>query len=469
MPLLQVLMGARHRFIALALGRAAGFVSGVLILRSLDTTEAGRYFLVIGWALVIAGVIAGGFSSLIGRRVPGLLLKGDTDGAVRVARRSLATVAGLTVAAGAVLHLFGEPLSLDRNEIFLVTLLALLIASSELIGGLWRVRGISTMAEAPAVAISLAFLALLIIASSSLGITTQRIFQARTVAELAGAIGLIWISRRYLMTRGRRAERPPPSDRGLTGALLLSNLALLLILQSDVVLLGALKDAAAVGAYIPALRVAELVTASHAVLAPYVAIAAAKAHPGALGKVLEAVNGVSIVVAAAATAPMLIAPRTLLNALFGSVPVSSVLALQVLAAGFLVFALTGMAIFAGHSLVRNQLIVIQSVLVIVVTLVGGTLLVHSFGVVGAAASCALSYLFLAAISSAFLGREVGKIWVTPRLVAMWAAAILVILFVRLTLYESWWGLGVGAVAAPLASVGAVLMHGRWRGKEGSPI
>lgn len=272
--------GAGLAFVLQVAGAALAYLMQLLFARWMGAEAFGTYTFTVGWSAIL-GVLAGlGLSTLVVRFIPAYSSKGEWARLRGLLRMTIFTtaVAGVAIAAlgTAVLLVAGEPgLSVNRNVLlgmWMVPLFALMTLQQEVARAFRRI-GLAyapSLVARPVLAISGG--AICLSATGTVGAPGALLLTTMAMALTVAAQGLgLW---RSLHTQVRAAAPEYESGYWLRTALPLLFIAsfIVVLMQTDVVMVGALAGDKAAGLYGAAAKTASLVglvlIAANAIAAP---------------------------------------------------------------------------------------------------------------------------------------------------------------------------------------------------------
>lgn len=389
--------GAGSAFTVNAVGAGLGFLTDLVLARTLGVESYGIYAYVIAWVTILALLGALGFPTALLRFAAAYRAKEQWSllrGIIRYALRRV-LLAGLAVAilgAAAVLAL-GERLGPELAQTFLVGLAVVpVFALLKVHSSIARAFGRVVAALAPATVLRPG---IVLLGVGLLGVSlypTVNATMAMAIMLLATLLSLallgatVWRSRPAPLATTPAAAEPQLWQRTSLFLLLMAGTQVVLN-RADVIMLGWLADTSTAGIYAIAFRVAALagfaLTAVNLVFAPTLAALHARKDRVGLQATVTSVARWSLTWALLVSLPLLILAEPILG-LFGEPFRSGAPALRILLVGQLVGAALGSVslTMTMTGLERQATVVMAATAGICVAL--HAVMIPLFGIVGAA-------------------------------------------------------------------------------------
>jgi O-antigen/teichoic acid export membrane protein len=400
--------GAGFRAVAIAVGSVLALVASVVLVRSLGVAAYGAIAFALA-TLDFAGRVADlGTGVGITRQAS---YQGDDSGlrwarlAVRVSVISGALVAAACAVWALTLH--GQA----RLALLVASPMALAYALWQSLAGLLRARRRVVLVEGSLIAQQVlnygAAIALVVVGVATVG----RVVAAEVVATWITTFLLVptWLR----LTRGVRPTGTESVRRlvGFSLPLLLGGLSLVVLQQSDVILLGAIRGNDAVGLYSPILQTLNATVLLLAALGSYYVpvatrLVANRDYVG-LRNAYTVITKWNLPIAAPWLAMMMVAPTPILQFLFGSGYGHSPTLPRLLAIGYWVTVVAGFNGATLTALGRYREIAIRSAVAIVINVLLNFVLISRWGAVGAALGTTIVYAGLNVANSLLIWRAAG--------------------------------------------------------------
>ncbi len=397
--------GAVSAFIVNMAGTGLAFLSQLVLARVLGASGYGIYAYVTAWVIVLALCATLGFHTAMLRFVSVYRACEEWPllrGVLRYAARRVG-VAGVVigVAAAAVVVALGDRLAPELARTFLVgcamvPLLALLQMQAAVVRGFGGV--ISALAPQTLVrhAVLLPMITIWGLALA-LPIAPQGAMAGMLLATAVGLGVVSWRRRRLRPAELRRATVAYQAQewRRTASTFLVMAAIGALLARTDLLILGALSDPAAVGVYAVAARTADLVAfalaAINTMFIPNVAAMHARGDRRGLQSLVTTTARWSALSALTIALPLFVLAGFILS-FFGAAFTSGSLALRILLLGQLVNAATGsvgsMLTMTGHE--RHAAVVMAVAAIVQIGL--SVILIPRFGIEGAAIASATSLI-----------------------------------------------------------------------------
>ena len=412
--------GSLGSFLVRLLAAGAAFGLQIFLTRLLGPDEFGRYVYVLSWVTFTSQIGVLGFDTASLRFVSALEARGQWSLLRGFLRRSLqVTIAAsllgalLLVTAAWVLRTRLDPrlFSVMLAASCLLPLVAILQVVVSQVNGLKKVvagQGIQGLLR-PAVT------ALVLACGAWLGwhersAVAAMLASAAATAASIGAAG--WLLRRLL--HERLAGHAPAYDTHAwlrtAFPLLLITASQIILSQTDVLMIGAMRNTTDAGIYAVASQLASIVTfaimAANAIVAPLIASLYAQGHRAELQRLLTMTSRGVLAYALPVVAGLLLLGRWVLS-LYGPAFGAGYVSLLILSVGQLTIALCGSVGFlltmTGHEQVATKVIGGSAALNVVLNL----LLIPSLGLVGAAIATAIATAARSLILSIYVDRLLG--------------------------------------------------------------
>jgi O-antigen/teichoic acid export membrane protein len=397
-------------FVAQVAGAGLGFLLSVMLARLVGVAGVGLYFLAITIVDISATLSRLGLESASMRFASIAHSRGERGELAALYRKSMSLVfvAGTAIALpvwliASHLGLGGERAGEFRAElpllVFAIAPVAMLVIQAEFFKAVGSpATGTFSQAVVPPLLLLSGSILLWLLGAG----TVHAVFLAYVIAAIA-AVALamatwrrrlpgIWRERgSFDMGRLLRTSMP----------LLLVNSMTLMLGWTDVLVLGMWRDAAEVGIYGIAMRVALLtafiLSAINVVVAPQFAALHAEGNTAALRRLAQQSAFWTLVAAAPAILILLLVPDLILQ-IFGPQFREGAGPLRILALGQLVNVATGsvavLLVMTGHEKLMRNIVAVSAAL----NLLGALALVPRYGAIGAAMSTACSLAFMNVVS-----------------------------------------------------------------------
>lgn len=393
-------------FAAQVAGAGLGFLLSIMLARLVGVAGVGLYFLAITIVDISATISRLGLESASMRFASIAHSQGDRGGLAALYRKSMSLVfvAGAAIALpvwliGSQLGLGGERAPEFRSElpllVFAIAPVALLVIQAEFFKAVGSTAtGTASQAVVPPLLLLTGSIILWLLSAA----TVHAVFLAYVIAAIASVtiamatwqwrLPGIWRERgSFDIGRLLRTSMP----------LLLVNSMTLMLGWTDVLVLGMWRDAAEVGIYGIAMRVALLtafiLSAINVVVAPQFAALHAEGNTAALRRLAQQSAFWTLVAAAPAILVLMLVPDLILQ-IFGPQFADGAWTLRILALGQLINVATGSAgvllVMTGHEKLMRNIVAASAAL----NLLGALALVPRYGAIGAATSTACSLAFM---------------------------------------------------------------------------
>jgi O-antigen/teichoic acid export membrane protein len=391
-------------------GAGLAFLFSVMLARLVGVAGVGLYFLAITIVDISATISRLGLESASLRFASIAHSRGDRGSLAALYRKSTSLAFGAGIAIALPVWLIASHLSLGGEKaqefraelpllVFAIAPVALLVVQAEF---LKAIGSTATGTFSQAVVPSLLLLAGSIVLRFLGAGTVHDVFVTYVIVAFASVILaiLMWQWRLPGIWRERGSF-----DMGLllrtSTPLLLVNSMNLVLGWTDVLVLGMWRDAAEVGIYGIALRIALLtafvLSAINVVVAPQFAALHSQGNDAALKRLAQQSALWTLIAAAPAILVLLLVPDLILQ-IFGPQFKDGAGALRILALGQLVNVATGsvgiLLVMTGHEKLMRNIVAASAAL----NLLGNLALVPRYGAIGAAASTALSLAFMNILS-----------------------------------------------------------------------
>lgn len=456
-----VLAATTIRTVVQATRRLAAFATVILLVRIAGVELAGSVFLAVAVGAVVAPVVNRGLSQTLLRTIPSVALHHDEPDqrALFAAARLKVLQAGVVVIV--VAFLIERTIGPDGPAIWTFGV-ALGAAISLADAGASYLRAIERrlMPEVVEATVPVLFLfGILLVDARSLSVTN--LLWWRLFLECAAAA---------VLTVGRGSDAHEAPDRNSSQArqltrrqyapLWLTMLAWVALGQLDVLFLGLTQDATAIGVYVPALRMCELLVFPYVVLNPYITTMAARAKHDVGEPVIrrhyERTACIALTVIAPVAGLLLAQPQEVMERIFQISDPRLPAVIRILVIGFLMFMWVGPAPAVAYGVGTGRDIAAAALLVLGAIIVTTSLGVLIAGMVGAAVATASCFPFMGVACVAVVRRA--RIRLPTRRLALVAASVPVSASVAVILAPQ---SPIQAMAlAALAATGAAAAIGR---------
>jgi O-antigen/teichoic acid export membrane protein len=451
--------GAAARGTATIVAKGAAFIVTLVLVRTLPAAQAGAFFLALAAASTAGPLLSLGTAEMVARHVPTADAGGTlVDGAavVRSAIRIVGRFALVAVSLSASVAFVVDP-SLVAWAVVVAAMSSLLAV--EAVGAAFlRARRRAVLAETLQAFAPTVFL-IAVFAFARPSSEAQTLFGVRAALELAVCLVLLAVLAR--MTRDHAASWDARRLVRAASPFWISGLAWLTLQNVDVLLLGMTHGTAAVGGYVPILRVADVTATIQGLFAAYLLPIAASMHAsgrtGEIEDVYVRTTALAVVLSAPLHAILALAPTGLMDLLFPATPADAVLVARILAIAYTVNAMFFLSTAVLLALGDARALARRWVIVLVVTIAADAVLVSALGMVGAAFGTCAGLVMLNGASADLLSKRRG-VSALSRLVVVPMVAALVVAAIVATVVPSGI-LGLGAVA--LGSGGAAVASAWW--------
>jgi O-antigen/teichoic acid export membrane protein len=471
----SVLSGGAWSVSSWILSIGLGFPLTIALVRLLPSREYGALAVATATIALLMPLAGFGLAGSVSRLASEAVTLSGEPGLGSVMRRA-ARVAGLLTAivgliAIGVVTLMAVSRSLRPGLLPFVVLLPVLLSTPFQ----QAAQGLVQAAFRPSVAFRAGLVVSLLVGllTTAVLVSGQRlaveIAGVRTIAAIVGlwllVVGSGWGE---FTRRGRALPTPQTSAFVAYGSVLTLSLGLdAAISQLDVVVLGASRGAAEVGAYAPVSRLADTVITIWALLGGYLlpalTAAAARGHETEIGALYRWGSRWALTICAPALGLMLVVPGSLLHVLFGDRTAGLTTPARILSLGVLASVLLG---FNGLVLVAMGAVrtAIQTAVIgLIASTAACILLVPRFGANGAASATVIALVGANLIVSVILlVRQHLAPWDRPlmfTLAAFAAACIVSGLISRLLLNDRVIQVVIVAAVTGLATLAASLAAG----------
>ncbi|MEA2898264.1 MAG: hypothetical protein QOJ84_3879 [Bradyrhizobium sp.] len=397
-------------FVVQVAGAGLGFLLSVMLARLVGVAGVGLYFLAITIVDISATISRLGLESASMRFASIAHSRGDRGGLAALYRNSVSLVlaAGTAIALPvwlivSHLGLGGEKAPEFRAElpllVFAIAPVALLVIQAEFFKAVGSTAtGTFSQAVVPPLLLLAGSIVLWLLGAG----TVHAVFLTYVIVAIASVtlamvtwhwrLPGIWRERGWFDI-GRLLRTSMP--------LLLVNSMTLMLGWTDILVLGMWRDAAEVGIYGIAMRVALLtafiLSAINVVVAPHFAALHAEGNTAALRRLAQQSAFWTLVAAAPAILVLLLVPDLILQ-IFGPQFREGAGPLRILALGQLFNVATGsvavLLVMTGHEKLMRNIVAASAAL----NLLGNLVLVPRYGVIGAATSTAFSLAFMNIVS-----------------------------------------------------------------------
>jgi O-antigen/teichoic acid export membrane protein len=397
-------------FAAQVAGAGLGFLLSIMLARLVGVAGVGLYFLAITIVDISATISRLGLESA-GMRFASIAHgRGDRGGLAALYRNSMSLVlaAGTAIALPvwlivSHLGLGGEMEPEFRAElpllIFAVAPVALLVIQAEFFKAVGSTAtGTFSQAVVPPLLLLAGSIVLWLLGAG----TVHAVFLTYVIVAIA-SVTLAMVTWHWRLPGIWRERGSFDIGRLLRTSmpLLLVNSMTLMLGWTDIVVLGMWRDAAEVGIYGIAMRVALLtafiLSAINVVVAPQFAALHAEGNTAALRRLAQQSAFWTLVAAAPAILVLLLVPDLILQ-IFGPQFREGAGPLRILALGQLFNVATGsvavLLVMTGHEKLMRNIVAASAAL----NLLGNLVLVPRYGVIGAATSTAFSLAFMNIVS-----------------------------------------------------------------------
>ena len=418
--------GAAARGAATVAAKGAALGVTLFLARTLPTAEAGSFFLALAAASTAGPLLSLGTAEMVARDVPtadagGSLVEGASvvRSAIRVVGR-LALVATLLAASVAFI--------VDTSFVawaVVVAAMSSLLAIEAIGAAFLRARQRVVLAETLQAFAPTVFLAAVVVFARP-STDGQVLFGVRTGLELVVCLVLLVVIAR--MTREHSGGQGVRTLIHGAGPFWMCGLTWLALQNADVLILGASHGAAAVGRYIPILRVADLTATTLGLFAAYVLPIASRIHATGRTDEIRHVYVRATALTVALSIPVLsvlaLAPGDLIGVLVHDAGRDAVTVARILAIAYMVNAMCGLSVAVLQALGDVGMLARRWSVVLATTIAADALLVPALGMVGAALGTLLALVLLNGVSVTMLWKR-HRISALSRLVWVPAVAAMV--------------------------------------------
>jgi len=448
--------GAAARGTATIVAKGAAFLVTLVLVRTLPAAQAGSFFLALAAASTAGPLLSLGTAEMVARHVPtadagGTLVDGASvvRSAIRIVGR-FAFVALLLTASVAFV--------VDRSLVawaVVVAAMSSFLAVESIGAAFLRARRRAVLAETLLAFAPTVFL-VAVFAFARPSSEAQALFGVRAALELAACVVLLVVLAR--MTRDHAASWDTRRLVRAASPFWISGLAWLALQNVDVLILGMTHGAAAVGGYVPILRVADVTATTQGLFAAYLLPIAAGIHASGRTREIDDVylrtTALGVVLSVPVLAILALAPGALMGLLFPATPSDAVLVARILAVAYMVNAVFFLSTAVLLALGDARALARRWVIVLVATIAADAVLVSTLGMVGAALGTCAGLVMLNGTSARLLSKRHGisalsRVVVVPLVAAISVAALLAIAVPtgRLALVAVAVGSGATAVAS----------------------
>lgn len=395
--------GAALNTLSSALGKVAAFVSVIVATRYMPPEEAGRLFLGLAVAFAFGNTARLGLPELLGRKMPPLDLAGQHRQADALFRKCL-SISGLVSLIIAVL-VTAAAIAFELDPVIVPAMAAgaFLTLQTVLVGAA-QARNRILLAEIPYLGVTIFFFLLLLAAIAIFSPTGTEVMWLRASLELGAACVMLMFVVSYLGPS--RTAPPTGSLLSLAVPLWLSGISWLIVQQTDVIVLGALRGPEAVAFYVPILRSLDLALLPLTAVAVYALPHAARLGVDPSRGELEALYSSTTKFAFCFSLPVIalifIASDQVIGAFFGVQSSMVAPVAQILAGAYWVNSVLGINAALVKATVSARLLLIPSVATFLVAPVAYVVLIGRYGVIGASLGTVVAYLVLNVSNSLLL-------------------------------------------------------------------
>jgi O-antigen/teichoic acid export membrane protein len=457
----RVWRGAFTRGAATGITRASSFVATFVLLRRLSPAEAGSFFLALAAASTIGPVLNLGTAHSLGRSVSRLDAQGrgeESGIAVRSALRIVAMVVGLAaLVVGPIAVVVGRSLT----AWILITLgLAGLFALNSVGGAFLRARNRAVLAETLESVGPVSFLLLIAVVVPPENVSASGAFMLRSGVELVAAVTLL-----VLVLRAAPTSAGGGRSRSLLESSFpfwISGLAWLALQNADVLILGLVKGAEAVGTYVPVLRTADLAMVSQGLFAVYLLPVAASLFAAGRAAEIEGVyvraSACALALGAPIIAVLLLAPSAAIGVLLGRTPEGIDTVARILAIAYAFHAVVGLNGAVLFAIGDVRMLARRLALVLGITLLSDAVLIPAFGMTGAAAGTLVAFATMGTTCGLLLWRGHG---IVPFRIGLMIPVAALGFIVGLLSAAGPWGAALGDVVVIGTIAGAAVATTAW--------
>lgn len=422
--------------------RASAFGASIVLIRVVGAEGAGSFFFVMSLGVVLGLLLAAGLGEAMGREIPKLEMAKKLEESGPLLFAALKIGGFVCAAASAVTVLLTSQIGVEQAAPIVSALLIGVGLAAQAVGGSFlRARGRFTSAElwqGAAPTLFLVSVGLLAVSIGVEGVAALRIRIGLEVMAGAGAVGCA-----IAIARGKKrwagAERVVRVLK-LSAPLWVTNACWLILQQSDVVALGLLRGSHQVGLYVPILKMAEISALPLVAMTPYLVTRAARFRydPKRLQGLVNSSTRWSFALASPLLAVLVLAPRELIDLVFGIDDKDVASVARLLGVAFVALALVGASEPILQGVGRVRLLAARSLWILVGAVAINLALVARFGTVGAAGGTAIAYVALACFNLAVIRTRYGVrlFEIEARKVVASAAGSALVAWVALRVVES---------------------------------
>lgn len=379
--------------------KTSSFVATVVLIRVLGPEETGSFLFAMSLGVVLGLLLAAGLGEAMGREVPMFeaARKDDESGSLLFAALK---IGGFVCAGvGALMFLLANQIGGERGALIMSALIVGIGLSAQGVGGSFlRARGRYTLAELWQGGVPTLFLVSVGLLAISMGLDGTEALRLRMGLEVAAGVGAVGCAIAFATGRkGSGGAQGVGRLLKLSAPLWVTNLCWLALQQSDVVVLGLLKSSHDVGLYVPILKVAEMSALPLVAMTPYLLTNAARSRNDSerLQHLVATSAKWSFALASPLLGVLFLAPRELINLVFGIEGQEVATVARLLVVAFVALALFGVTEPILQGVGKVRLLAVRSFWLLAIAISMNLVMVAHFGAVGAAGATAFAYVALA--------------------------------------------------------------------------
>jgi O-antigen/teichoic acid export membrane protein len=454
--------GAAARGTATIVAKGAAFLVTLVLVRTLPAAQAGSFFLALAAASTAGPLLSLGTAEMVARHVPTADAGGSLVDGASVARSAIRIVGRIAIVA--VLLTSSVAFIVDRSLVawaVVVAAMASLLAVESIGAAFLRARRRAVLAETLQASAPTVFL-VAVFAFAHPSSEAQALFGVRAALELAVCVVLLFVLAR--MTREHTASWDARRLVRAASPFWISGLAWLALQNVDVLILGMSHGAAAVGGYVPILRIADVTATILGLFAAYLLPIAAGMHASGRTEEIHDVYVRTTALGVALSVPVLsilaVAPDALIELLFPATPSGAVVVARIFAIAYTVNAMFFLSTAVLLALGDARALARRWVIVLVATIAVDAVLVPALGMVGAALGTCAGLVMLNGASAGLLSKRHGMSALSRVVVVPVVAAIAVAAILATAVPAGRWALAAVALGSGGTAVAATWWFGR---------
>ena len=422
--------GAAARGTATFVAKGAAFLVTLVLVRTLPAAQAGSFFLALAAASTAGPLLSLGTAEMVARDVPTADAAGTLVDGASVVRSAIRVVGRIAMVA--IVLTASVAFVVDRTLVawaVVVAGMSSLLAVEAIGAAFLRARRRAVLAETLQALAPTVFL-VAVFAFARPSSEAQVLFGVRAALELAVCVVLLTLLAR--MTRDHAGAWDMRRLVRAASPFWISGLAWLALQNVDVLILGMSHGAAAVGGYVPILRVADVTAAILGLFAAYLLPIAAGMHASGrtddIHDVYVRTTALGVALSLPVLAVLALTPNALIDLLFPATPSGAVLVARIFAIAYAVNAVFFLSTAVLLALGDARALARRWMIVLVATIAVDAVLVPTLGMVGAALGTCAGLIMLNGASAQLLSKRHGisaisRVVVVPMVAAIGVAAI----------------------------------------------